>query len=112
MREGGYVRYDGRKSRQILVDCELLLSEYRGSLTRLHESARDEADLEQRLLAFYGIGPVTVNIFLRELRPYWSKARPEPLPVVRALAAKHGIDLTAFDVASRTFNRIEAGSFE
>jgi hypothetical protein len=109
MREGGYVRYDGRKSTQILVDCERLHSEYGGSLTRLHESARDEADLEQRLLAFYGVGPVTVNIFLRELRPYWSKARPEPLPVVRALAAKHGIDLMAFDIASRTFNRIEAG---
>jgi hypothetical protein len=109
MREGGYVRYDGRKSTQILVDCELLLSDYGGSLTRLHESARDEADLERRLLAFYGIGPVTVNIFLRELRPYWRKARPEPLPVVRALAAKHDIDLTEFDVASRTFNRIEAG---
>ena len=31
-------------------------------------------DLEQTLLAFYGIGPVTMNIFLRELRPFWTKA--------------------------------------
>jgi pyruvate/2-oxoglutarate dehydrogenase complex dihydrolipoamide acyltransferase (E2) component len=31
------------------------------------------------------------------------------LPVVRKLARKYGIDLSAFDVASRTFGRIEAG---
>ena len=109
MREGGYVRYDGRKSTQVLADCERLLSEYGGSLTSLHERARDETDLEQRLLAFYGIGPVTMNIFLRELRPFWKKARPEHLPVVRKLARKYGIDLSAFDVGSRTLGRIEAG---
>jgi hypothetical protein len=28
------------------------------------------------------LDPVTVNIFLRELRPYWTKADPEPLPIV------------------------------
>ena len=109
MREGGYVRYDGRKSTQVLADCERLLSEYGGRLTSLHDRARDEKDLEERLLAFFGIGPVTVNIFLRELRPHWSKARPGPLPVVRKLARKYGIDLRAFDVGSRTFGRIEAG---
>jgi hypothetical protein len=32
MREGGYVRYDGRKSTQVLRDCERLLADYRGSL--------------------------------------------------------------------------------
>lgn len=109
MREGGYVRYDGRKSTQVLADCECLRAEYEGSLTRLHERARDERNLEERLLAFYGIGPVTVNIFLRELRPYWSKARPEPLPVVRELARKYGVELDSFDVSSKTFVRIEAG---
>jgi hypothetical protein len=36
MREGGYVRYDGRKSTQVLRDCERLLTNYRGSLRRLH----------------------------------------------------------------------------
>jgi len=109
MREGGYVRYDGRKSTQVLADCKRLQSEYGGSLTNLHDRAKDEKDLEERVLAFYGIGPVTMNIFLRELRPFWRKARPEPLPVVRKLARKYGIDLSAFDVASRTFGRIEAG---
>ena len=86
MREGGYVRYDGRKSEQILRDCRTLLSQYRGRLSRLHEAARDPCDLEARLDAFYGVGPVTANIFLRELRPFWSKADPAPLPLVLAMA--------------------------
>ena len=88
MREGGYVRYDGRKSTQILQDCERLVREYRASLTRLHELSEDCKDLEARLLGFYGIGEVTANIFLRELRPYWKKADPEPLPLVKELARK------------------------
>jgi len=66
MRDGGYVRYDGRKSDQVLRDCEALIADYSGSLRRLHEAAGDARNLEERLLAFHGLGPVTVNIFLRE----------------------------------------------
>jgi hypothetical protein len=109
MREGGYVRYDGRKSTQVLRDCESLLSDYDGSLLRLHADARDAHDLEQRLLAFYGVGPVTANIFLRELRPYWAKADPDPLPVVKELAATLRIDLMRYDRKSLLFARVEAG---
>jgi protease I len=36
MREGGYIRYDGRKSDQLLQDCRELLEDYQGSLKRLH----------------------------------------------------------------------------
>ena len=32
MREGGYVRYDGKTSSQILMNCETLLKKYKGSL--------------------------------------------------------------------------------
>ncbi len=109
MREGGYVRYDGRKSTQILSDCQMLLDEYDGSLKRIHELATDPADLEARLKAFYGVGEVTANIFLRELRPYWSKADPEPLPIVYELAGRLNIDLGQFDRKTVTFIRIEAG---
>jgi hypothetical protein len=34
MREGGYVRYDVRKSRQVLRDCEMLIAGYGGRLSR------------------------------------------------------------------------------
>lgn len=109
MRTGGYVRYDESKSRQILRDCETLLDRYGGSLIRLHREAQDSADLEARLESFYGVGPVTTNIFLRELRPVWRKADPEPLPVAWAEAARAGIDLAAFGRHTLTFARIEAG---
>jgi len=74
----------------------------------VHEASRDAHDLELRLLAFYGVGPVTANIFLRELRPFWPKADPEPLPVVAAAAASLGIDLAQYQRKSITFIRIEA----
>jgi hypothetical protein len=109
LREGGYVRYDGRKSGQVLRDCAGLLEEYHGSLKRLHEAATDAADLEARMLAFYGVGPVTANIFLRELRPFWDKADPEPLPVVHELARRLGFELDDYPRKSLTFCRIEAG---
>jgi hypothetical protein len=109
MREGGYVRYDESKSRKILRDCATLLDLYGGSLQRLHDTARDKSDLQARLLAFYGVGPVTANIFLRELRPYWTKADPAPLPSVRALAQRLRLDLDKYDRKSLKFARLEAG---
>ncbi len=109
MREGGYVRYDGRKSTQILRNCRKLLEDYGGSLENLHEISKDAADLERRILAFHGIGPVTMNIFLRELRPYWRKADPEPLSIVRQLARELGIELADYPRSTITFARIEAG---
>jgi hypothetical protein len=109
MREGGYVRYDGRKSDQILRDCRALIDDYDGSLLRLHEAAHDSADLFARVLDFYGVGPVTANIFLRELRPFWTKADPPPLPLVVAAAAELGIDLGSYRRKTLSFARIEAG---
>ena len=109
MREGGYVRYDGRKSDQVLRDCQTLIEDYGGKLSRLEAAASDSADLEARISAFYGVGPVTVNIFLRELRPFWRKADPDPLPVVWAVAKRLNIDLSRYDRKSLTFVRLEAG---
>ena len=109
MREGGYVRYDGKKSTQILKNCETLLEIYRGSLMELHKVAKNKQDLENRLINFYGIGAITVNIFLRELRPFWRKANPEPLTIVRKAAEKYKIDLDKYSKKSMVFVRIEAG---
>jgi len=109
MREGGYVRYDGRKSTQVLRNCEMLIADYGGSLSRLHDAARSAQELEERLRAFYGVGPVTVNIFLREMRPFWAKADPEPLPCVRKLAKRLAIDISRYKRKSLTFVRVEAG---
>jgi len=75
----------------------------------LHEAARDARDLEQRLLTFYGVGPITMNIFLRELRPFWIKADPNPLPVVVKSAKRLSVDLARYDRKNLTFARVEAG---
>jgi hypothetical protein len=109
MAEGGYVRYDGKTSTTLLLICEKLNTEYGGSLLLLHNMARDNRDLEARLGAFYGVGPVTVNIFLRELRPFWKKSNPEPLPTVIAAARTLGLDLSRYNRKTITFTRIEAG---
>jgi hypothetical protein len=109
MREGGYVRYDGKTSSKMLKICGKLMREYGGSLKKLHGAAKDSADLEARLLDFYGIGPVTVNIFLRELRPFWEKADPEPLPAVKETARRLKVDLDCCERKSLDFARLEAG---
>ena len=109
MQEGGYVRYDGKKSAQILRNCETLIETYGGSLKALRDRSGGPRDLEDRLMAFHGVGQVTTNIFLRELRPYWRFADPEPLPVVRNLARKFDINMDALNRKTLTFARIEAG---
>jgi endonuclease III len=109
MREGGYVRYDGRKSTQVLRDCEMLNADYGGRLSKLHDAARDVREVEERLLGFYGIGPVTTNIFLRELRPFWANANPDPLQVVEKMAKRLTIDLNRYSRKGLLFARVEAG---
>jgi len=109
MSEGGYVRYDGKTSTQILKNCETLLKKYDGSLNKLHKKAKDSSDLENGLLEFYGIGPITVNIFLRELRPFWEKADPKVLPIVKKRSKEFGIELDDYSRKSLTFIRVEAG---
>jgi len=106
--EGGYVRYDFSTADKLLGICEILVEKY-GSLINVHEQAKDAKDLEQRLLEFKGIGPVTVNIFLRELRPFWDKADPKVLPIVKKCARRFGIHLDNYRRKSVTFVRIESG---
>lgn len=108
MREDGYVRYDNQRSEQVIRDCETLVEEYGGSLNALHDAAADGDDLEDRIDAFYGVGPVTTNIFLRELRPVWEKSDPEPTDTVREVAERGGVDLSRYDRRSETFARVEA----
>lgn len=109
MREGGYVRYDEKTSFQILKNCRTLIKNYDGSLNKLHEQSTSPADLEDKIQEFFGIGPVTCNIFLRELRPFWHNSNPEPMPIIIELAEVHGVDLRRYDQKSIKFTRIEAG---
>ena len=105
--DGGYVRYDFSTASKLLDLVKQLQQEY-GSLNELHRQAKGPKDLEHKLMQFKGIGPVTTNIFLRELRTVWKKADPEPLPFVKVQAAKLGVDLSRFRRKTKKFIRLEA----
>lgn len=82
--EGGYTRYDFSTASRLLEVFGNLQREYGGDLNRLHDAAADGDDLERRLRRLgRGIGPTTLSVFLRELRPFWPKAHPSPSPLVR-----------------------------
>jgi len=87
--QGGYTRYDFKTATKLLTVMTALKENYQGDLDLLAATARDPVDLEQRLRALAsGIGPTTINIFLRELRNIWPQAQPPLSPLAR-LGADH-----------------------
>jgi len=89
---GGYARYDFSTATKLLEIMKALKRDYDGDLNELHRKARDPRNLEVRLKTLgKGIGAVTANIFLRELRTVWSKARPEPSELVQLAATNLGL---------------------
>ena len=90
--QGGYTRYDFKTATKLLKIMESLQARYQGSLERLHAAAADPDDLERLLTELApGIGPATVNIFLRELRGIWAKADPPLSPLAQAAAEHSGL---------------------
>lgn len=89
---GGYVRYDFKTATKLLEIMGTLIELYQGDLNKLHLGAKDSSDLENRLKNLgKGIGEVTVNIFLRELRGIWQKADPLPSDLVILSARNLGL---------------------
>jgi hypothetical protein len=88
---GGYTRYDFSTADYLLYNMEKLEEEY-GDLEAVNERASDSRDLEERLKEFKGMGPVGVNIFLRELRGIWEKADPEPSKEALEIGEKIGLE--------------------
>jgi poly(A) polymerase len=70
-----YVRYDFSTATKLLEVGRSLQQQY-GSVSGLLNMSADAHDLEQRLEAFKGIGPVTAGIFMRDVVPIWF---PEPV---------------------------------
>jgi endonuclease III len=90
--DGGYVRYDFKTATKLLEIMARLKELYKGDLNKLHMEAKDSSDLENRLKNLgRGIGDVTVNIFLRELRGIWQKADPLPSDLVILSARNLGL---------------------
>ena len=92
--EGGYVRYDFSTATRLLEIMGKLKREY-GSLENLYGQASDTKDLERRLREFKGIGPTTVQIFLRELRGEWG-VEPGISEIAQTTAKNLSVDLGKF----------------
>ncbi len=90
---GGYVRYDFSTASNLLQVMNDLKDRY-GDLEELHRRSADPSDLERRLQEFRGVGPVATNIFLRELRRIWEKAKPKP----SRMASRVGRQLGVMDI--------------
>lgn len=88
---GGYTRYDFSTATNLLGIAKMLKEKY-GNLERLNAESSGPEDLERRLQEFKGVGPVGRNIFLRELRGIWEKAKPKPSPMAVATAQKIGLN--------------------
>lgn len=67
--EGRYVRYDESTAERLLKLCSVLNAQYGGKVSAIQEQSEDKKAFEKRLQAFEGIGPKTVDIFMREAGP-------------------------------------------
>ncbi len=74
--EGGYVRYDFQTASRLRALAEVTRERCGGGIASL-AAIRDPAELEVALDALPGWGPVTVSLFLRELRGVWPGADPQ-----------------------------------
>lgn len=98
---GGYTRYDFKTATKLLEVANTLMQDYAGDLNGLHRNAADEAELEQRIKHLAkGIGYVTVNIFLREMRGIWTKA--QPLPSERTVQAAKALGFVDANLCDKT----------
>lgn len=86
---GGYVRYDFSTATALLEIMKKLEVEY-GSFENLYRQSMNQKNLENKLKEFKRVGPVTVNIFLRELRDIW---KVDPLPSRFTIVAANSLGL-------------------
>jgi len=100
---GGYVRYDFSTATKLINIMSTLLERY-GSLDELRRQSADTRDLENRLMEFKGVGPVTVQIFLREMRGVW-EINPEVSSRAQEAAKCLGIDLG--ELSGELLSRVE-----
>jgi len=91
---GGYARYDFSTATKLINIISALRERY-GSLEELYDRSSDTEDLQNRLQEFKGIGPVTAQIFLREMRGVWD-INPDVSDKALEMAEWQGLDLKEF----------------
>ncbi|AZE83624.1 ATPase [Pseudomonas orientalis] len=61
-----YVRYDETTAQRLLDLSAKLNAEYSGKITRILQASEDRQAFEKRLGEFDGVGPKTIEIFMRD----------------------------------------------
>ncbi len=110
---GGYTRYDFKTATRLQVLCDALDEHYDGRVCAIPDTVGSPAELERALDDLPGWGPVTVGVFLRELRGVWplaapvldprgatmarhlglvAEGAPDPLSELRRLSSAAGVD--------------------
>lgn len=100
---GGYVRYDFSTASKLIKIMTALIERY-GSLEELYRQSSNTEDLEARLREFKGIGPVTAQIFSREMRGVWD-INPEISDNACKMAKWLDIDLSG--LSGERLSRVE-----
>ncbi len=85
---GGYARYDFRTATRLQTLAQHVADRYGGSVGEIGRRFTNPATLVAALDDLPGWGPVTVGLYLRELRGVWPGARL-PLDPRAAAAARH-----------------------
>jgi hypothetical protein len=85
---GGYTRYDFRTATRLQTLSQVVGDSYAGDIGGIGRQQTDPAALVADLSDLPGWGPVTVGLFLRELRGVWPGARL-PLDPRAAESARH-----------------------
>lgn len=84
----GYTRYDFRTATRLQSLAAVIHERYQGSVAEIGRRFTDPSALAVILDQLPGWGPVTIGLFLRELRGVWPGADP-PLDARAANAARH-----------------------
>jgi hypothetical protein len=102
---GGYVRYDFSTADKLLEIAREL-----GESDTLQTLAKERSfrKVEERLTRIRGVGPKTVEIFLRELRGRWKSSPPWSEAALQA-AHRLGIDLSRWTLPPMRRRRVENG---
>lgn len=85
---GGYARYDFRTATRLQALARQVAEHYGGQVTEIGRRFGEPDDLWAALDDLTGWGPVTIALFLRELRGVWPGARPA-MDRRAAQAARH-----------------------
>ncbi|MDG9924418.1 MULTISPECIES: DNA methylase [unclassified Pseudomonas] len=67
--EARYVRYDISTAARLVKLCRKLNEQYGGKVSVMHRQSANRMEFEKRLAEFEGVGPKTIEIFMREAAP-------------------------------------------